>query len=149
MRLLKTLRKGECWSTLTLEKFERRSSVLGRMNDDRIPKQILYNELTHGKRSTGGQIKRYKNVIHSVMKKFGVKDTWEELCQDRSNWRAICYITWGVFSISSLSERLVCPEFQRATDACMTDQGANCQWILDNEGTSLRPRLHSFSLIAL
>ena len=34
-----------------------------RMNDDRILQQILYSELTHGKRSTGEQIEQYKDVI--------------------------------------------------------------------------------------
>jgi hypothetical protein len=33
-----------------------------RMPEERLPKQILYGELTHGKRSFGGQMKRYKDT---------------------------------------------------------------------------------------
>ena len=33
-----------------------------RMSDERIPKQLLYGELANGKRSVGGQRKRFKDI---------------------------------------------------------------------------------------
>ena len=34
-----------------------------RMSDDRLPKQLLYGELCYGKRSLGGQKKRFKDTL--------------------------------------------------------------------------------------
>ena len=39
-----------------------------RMDDDRIPKQLLYGELAEGKRSHGGQKKRYKDTLKATLK---------------------------------------------------------------------------------
>ena len=46
-----------------------------RMFDGRLPKQILFGELSHGQRYSGGQLKGYKDIIHSIVKKAGIKDT--------------------------------------------------------------------------
>ena len=45
----------------------------GWMSDDRLPKQILFGELSHGQRYPGGQLKRYKDIIHSIVKKAGIR----------------------------------------------------------------------------
>ena len=39
-----------------------------RMPDDRLPKKILYGELQVGKRSYGGQRKRYKDTLKASLK---------------------------------------------------------------------------------
>jgi len=33
------------------------------MNEERLPKRLLYGELLEGKRSVGGQRKRYKDTL--------------------------------------------------------------------------------------
>ena len=38
-----------------------------RMPDERLPKKILYGELQVGKRSHGGQKKRYKDTIKASL----------------------------------------------------------------------------------
>ena len=40
------------------------------MPDERLPKKILYGELQIGKRSYGGQKKRYKNTLKASPKDF-------------------------------------------------------------------------------
>ena len=40
-----------------------------RMNDDRLPKVILYSELKDGTRSRGGQRKGYKDLLKANMKR--------------------------------------------------------------------------------
>jgi len=60
-----------------------------RMPDSRLPKQLLYGELSKGKRSVGGQKKRYKDSLKVFVKSFGICDNmWESLAKNRSAWRA-------------------------------------------------------------
>ena len=49
-----------------------------RMDDDRIPKKLLYGELTVGKRFHGGQKKRYKDLLKATMKAYLHKE--EQTC---------------------------------------------------------------------
>ena len=39
-----------------------------RMSDERLPKKVLYGELQEGKRSQGGQKKRYKDTLKASLK---------------------------------------------------------------------------------
>ena len=60
-----------------------------RMENVRIPKQLLYGELSVGKRSVGGQRKRYKDCLKASLKalNFDLK-SWEWLAMDRVRWRS-------------------------------------------------------------
>jgi hypothetical protein len=50
--------------------------------------QILYGELTHGKRSLGGQRKRFKDTLKTSLKSFSINpETWEATAADRPSWR--------------------------------------------------------------
>ena len=44
------------------------SGHVARMADTRLPKQIMYSELETGKRTQGGQRKRYKDTLHHSLK---------------------------------------------------------------------------------
>ena len=71
---------------------QRRLRWLGhvrRMEDCRIPKDILYGELVLGRRTTGRPHLRYKDVCVRDMKDV-VIDTmsWEGLASDRTKWRS-------------------------------------------------------------
>ena len=60
-----------------------------RMHDNRIPKQLLYGELSSGKRKVGGQKKRFKDNVKVSLKNFKINtDTWESLAVERSSWRS-------------------------------------------------------------
>ena len=61
---------------------------IARMSDTRLPKQLLYGELSSGKRSQGGQRKRFKDSLKNNLKRFDI-DTglWESAAADRSRWR--------------------------------------------------------------
>ena len=57
-----------------------------RMPDERLPKRLLYGELCHGKRSHGGQRKRFKYTLKATLKSYGMDpETWEADSQHRSN----------------------------------------------------------------
>ena len=39
-----------------------------RMDDQRIPKRVFYSQLAHGSRTSGGQMKRYKDTLKVNLK---------------------------------------------------------------------------------
>ena len=62
---------------------------LVRMDDCLIPKQLFYGELSEGKRSRGGQKKRYKDSLKASLKSLQMDtSTWENAALDRPKWRS-------------------------------------------------------------
>jgi hypothetical protein len=60
-----------------------------RMETYRIPKQMLFCELSEGKRHQGRPLLRYKDVCKASMKNFSIgPSTWERLADDRVVWKA-------------------------------------------------------------
>ena len=56
-----------------------------RMPDARLPKKVFYGELQEGKRSQGGQRKRYKDTLKASLKDFEIPmGSWEQTAQERS-----------------------------------------------------------------
>lgn len=61
-----------------------------RMEDGRIPKDILYGELAHSKRPQGRPQLRYKDVCKRDMKALDINiETWEDIAANRSSWRCL------------------------------------------------------------
>ena len=61
---------------------------LVRMSDTRLPKRVFCGELAGGKRSQGGQKKRYKDCLKASLKGFDIDtETWETEVQDRPGWQ--------------------------------------------------------------
>lgn len=59
-----------------------------RMEDHRLPKQIMYSELERGVRSQGGQRKRFKDTLHNSLKQCYINtNKWEQKARDRKAWR--------------------------------------------------------------
>jgi hypothetical protein len=85
------LRRSNCHSidTILSRALLRWSGHVVRMNDNRLPKNILYGELTNGKRKQGGQRKRYKDNLHTVLKSVGRQSDWETTVTNRSEWRGV------------------------------------------------------------
>ena len=90
------LKKAKMQSVHTLLKLPqlRWTGHVTRMPDERLPKKVLYGELQEGKRSQGGQKKRYKDTLKASLKDFNIPiDSWEQAAQDRTKWR--CLINKG------------------------------------------------------
>ena len=50
------------------------------MPEERLPKKILCGELEMGKRSHGGQKKRYKDTLKTSLKYFNIPtESWEQI----------------------------------------------------------------------
>ena len=85
------LRRTNCTS---IETYWKRNQLrwlghVGRMSDTRIPKQLMYGELTIGSRSRGGQMLRYKDSAKKNMKDCHMDPLrLEDLISDRPTWRA-------------------------------------------------------------
>ena len=61
-----------------------------RMFDKQLPKKVFYGELKEGKRSQGGQKKRYKDTLKNSLKDFDIPmGPWEPTAQERSKWRGL------------------------------------------------------------
>lgn len=62
-----------------------------RMEDCRLPKAVMYGQLSDGVRTVGGQKLRFKDVLKRNLKAADVPvDDWEELAENRSEYRSAC-----------------------------------------------------------
>ena len=62
---------------------------VARMPDHRLPKRLFYGELQQGKRSHGGQKKRFKDTLKTSLKAFAITpDSWEQTAMDRAKWHS-------------------------------------------------------------
>ena len=76
-----------------------------RMPDERLPKKILYGELQVGKRSHGGQKKRYKDTLKASLKDFNIPtESWEQITQSRTKWRGLIKRGAGEYEAKGISE---------------------------------------------
>ena len=76
-----------------------------RMPDKRLPKKILYGELQVGKRSHGGQKKRYKDTLKVSLKDFNIlTESWKQIAQDRTKWRGLIKRGAGEYKAKRISK---------------------------------------------
>ena len=80
-----------------------------RMDDTRLPKQLLYGELSEGQRSAGGQMRRYKDIVKKTLRACHMEPTsLEDQASDRQQWRTLTKSGLAVFEedrIRWLNER--------------------------------------------
>jgi len=60
------------------------------MGEERLPNRLLHGELQEGKRSVGGQRKRYKDTLKVALNNFQIDpETWEDADANRPEWRSL------------------------------------------------------------
>ncbi|KAK2185317.1 hypothetical protein NP493_240g02001 [Ridgeia piscesae] len=75
---------------LLIRKNLRWTGHLIRMSPDRLPKQVLYSQLSSSHRKRGRPRLRFKDTIKRNLKLKNTKtDTWTSLSQQRDKWRAL------------------------------------------------------------
>ena len=70
------------------------------MQDTRVPKQLLYAELSSGKRKTGGQWKRYKDQLKANLKTCDMGIQWETKPQQRTELTADIHREWELQTLN-------------------------------------------------
>ena len=61
---------------------------LSRMSEDRLPKQLLVSAPVGGKRTAGGQKRRWSDLVSNDLKQCNLSRSWREQAQERDSWRA-------------------------------------------------------------
>ena len=75
---------------LLIRKNLRWTGHLMRMSLDRLPKQVLYSQMSSGHRKRGRPRLRFKDTIKRNLKLRDIKtNTWTSLSQQRDKWRAL------------------------------------------------------------
>ena len=75
---------------LLIRKNLRWTGHLMRMSPDRLPKQVLYSQLSSDRRKRGRPRIRFKDTIKRILKLRDIKpDSWISLSQERDKWRPI------------------------------------------------------------
>ena len=59
-----------------------------RMENDRLPKKILYGEIKRGKRKVGRPLLRYSDSVKRDMNRCNITN-WEENTENRGIWRQV------------------------------------------------------------
>ena len=94
---------------------------VSRMDDSRIPKQVLYGELSNGKRSTGRPKLRYKDQCKATMTDLSIDSgNWDELAKDRSRWRSA--IHKGAKSFEAVRTQHAVEARQRRKEAALVER---------------------------
>ena len=128
-------------SSVSLENILHRSHLrwLGhviRMDDTRLPKQMLYGELSQGSRSVGRQLKRYRDESQRVLRACNIrKQHLEATATDRKTWRSACMVGLKSHEASRLQwlqerrkkrkEKNTVPSTQSSNHIC-SDCGRDC-----------------------
>ena len=74
---------------LLVQRTMRWAGHIVRMEDQRLPKQVLFSQLSSGERKIARPILRYKDTIKRGLKDLAIPTkTWYELAGNRSQWRA-------------------------------------------------------------
>ena len=103
---------------------------VARMEEARIPKCLLVCKLAGGKRSVGGQKRRWNDVIVNDLKKCELYPNWREQAQVRRSWRG-----WIWASAEELNEEMEAAERRKkdelkqrkeATSLEQTQNGWEC-----------------------
>ena len=70
---------------------------VGRMDETRLPKKILFGELRKTRPRHGAK-RRWRDVVKADVEAIGVGEGWYETCQDRKEWFRVC--SSGVAEVS-------------------------------------------------
>ena len=115
-----------------------------RMPDDRLPKRVLYGQLSEEARLPQGPKKRYKDQLKQSLKHFNLNPiNFEEDAANRTRWRALCHQGPSHFETSRANVRD--RRRQRRHEARQADPPADDQFRCPECGRVCRSRIGLFS----
>ena len=117
-RLASVFGMQETISDLVMEQQLRWLGHVGHMDEERLPKRVLFGELRK-KRPRHGAKKRWRDVARANVEAIGASEKWYRVCQDRKTWFQIC--CEGVEKVSKTRLASTCPanyQTQRSNISC-------------------------------
>ena len=106
---------------------------LERMENSRLPKCLLVCRPASGKRSMGGQRRRWNDLVMSDLKKCNMLADWREVAQERAAWRGVVKMMTG-----KLNDQLEAAEKERKDERKMRREGgiqpASTEWKCEESG---------------
>ena len=87
-----TIRKTARLQRVSTMLTQRRLRLLGhilRMDEGHLPRKLLVCAPVHGKRSAGGQKKRWNDLVLEDLRQCDLTDDWKSLALNRSGWRSM------------------------------------------------------------
>ena len=85
---IRKMAKQQRISSLLTQRRLRFLGHLSRMSEDRLPKQLLVSAPVGGKRTAGGQKRRWSDLVSNDLKQCNLSRSWREQVQERDSWRA-------------------------------------------------------------
>ena len=85
-KLMETFGMQKSILDIILEQRLRLLGHVGRMEETRLPKKILFGELS----KSHGTKRRWRDAVKADVDAIGVGDRWYEACQDRKEWLKVC-----------------------------------------------------------
>ena len=85
---------------------------LGRMNEERLPKKMLFGELK--KRPFSGTKKRWRDMVSADLQAIGMKEGWYGVCQERKEWLVRC--RGGIEEMVSCQKQNTCAANRQTQD---------------------------------
>ena len=91
-----------------------------RMQDSRLPKKLLYGELSSGRRSSGRPKLRFKDTLKLSLKQCDIPhSTWERAAEERSAWRSAVQTGVSAFEKNRIRNKEL--KRQRRKDSDISD----------------------------
>ena len=84
---IRKMAKQQRISSILVQRRLRFLGHLSRMSNDRLPKQLLVSAPVGGKRTAGGQKRRWNDMVTSDLKECNLSESWREQAQERDSWR--------------------------------------------------------------
>ena len=60
---------------------------VARMNDDRLPKQLLFHQMKAAEKRPGRPIKSWLDYVRADLARLQIAFSWFKMSQDREKWR--------------------------------------------------------------
>nr|VZI24283.1 unnamed protein product [Spirometra erinaceieuropaei] len=91
------------------------SGHLVRMDDEWLPKRLVYGDVVMGSRRQGGQIHRYRDTLKSYLKRLKINQAnWEELARDLLKWRTTVKMGAAIYEANRIAAAKVKREARKS-----------------------------------
>ena len=113
-----------------------------RMDDSRIPKQLIYSELCHGKKKRGRPQKRFKDNVKVNVKYADIPpNQLEKRAQERGGWRTLTKLACENFERTRHKDIAEARSRRKAATAAVSREQSQFQFICQHCGQPCRSRI--------